>query len=147
MTGEALAQDNFIALLDEVIPAASESIPGAGSLGLTEDIEANLGETASLVASGLAALEEKARERFDASFAEMPAESRAALVEEVATAIPGFIETLVYHTYTAYYQHPKVAVAIGLRAEPPFPNGYELEVGDLGLLDAVRRRSKLFREA
>ncbi len=71
---------------------------------------------------------------------------RAALVGEVAASHPGFVELLVFHTYSGYYQNPRVSVAIGLAARPPYPSGYELESGDLGLLDAVRKRTKLYRE-
>ena len=68
-------------------------------------------------------------------------------MREVGASHPGFVESLVFHTYNGYYQNPAVTVAIGLEARPPHPVGYELEPGDLGLLDAVRRREKLYRDA
>ena len=148
MTNDALPQRTFSALLDELIPARDASLPGAGSLGVGETIEPNLGDATPLVASGLAALDASARERGSADFADLPLEERAPLLGEVASAHPGFIELLVYHAYTAYYQNPRVTVAIGLGADPPYPGGFELELGDLGLLDAVRQRDKkMYRDA
>jgi hypothetical protein len=46
----------------------------------------------------------------------------------------------------AYYQAPRVVEALGLEARPPHPKGYEVELGDLTLLDEVRRRGKLYRD-
>jgi hypothetical protein len=146
MTDDPLPQRTFAALLDELIPARDESLPGAGSLGVGQDIESKLGDATAMVASGLSALDARARERGAVEFAELPAEERAPLVREVATAHPGFIDILVFHAYTTYYQNPRVAVAIGLKSGPPYPGGYELELGDLGLLDPVRQRGKMYRD-
>jgi len=146
MTNDALPQRTFTALLDELIPARDASLPGAGSLGVGEAIEPKLGDATPLVVSGLAALDGKARERGAADFADLPSEERAPLVGEVATADPGFVELLVYHAYTTYYQNPRVVVALGLKADPPYPAGFELELGDLGRLDPVRQRGKMYRD-
>jgi hypothetical protein len=145
MADQRLPQSTFTTLLDELIPARDESLPGAGSLGLGEGIESKLGDTTPLVAAGLAALDSKATDLGATSFAEMPTEARVALIPEVAAGHPGFIETLVFHLYTAYYQNPRVIRAIGLKPEPPYPGGYDLEQGDLGLLDPVRGRKRLYR--
>jgi len=40
-----------------------------------------------------------------------------------------------------------VVEAIGLESRPPYPKGYPLELGDLGLLDPVRNRPRFYREA
>ena len=75
------------------------------------------------------------------------AEERAPVVSEVDERHPGFVRCLLFHAYSGYYQDSRVAAAIGLAPGPPFPRGYELEAGDLGLLDRVRRRGKLYRDA
>lgn len=146
MPHDALPQEIFSAVLDTLIPARDESLPGAGSLGIGASVERKLGEFVRLVAAALAALDALARERSGVPFAELPVEERAPLVGEVDASHPGFVESLVYNAYTGYYQDPRVAVALGLKSEPPHPGGYELEMGDLGLLAAVRRRKKLYRE-
>ena len=147
MSDELLSQRALCAVLDELIPARDASLPGAGSLGVGEYVGEKLGDATPLVAGGLAALDALARERGAADFADLPADERAPLIREAAPAHPGFVESLVFHTYNGYYQHPRVSVAIGLEARPPHPEGYELEAGDLGLLDAVRRRPRLYRDA
>jgi hypothetical protein len=146
MTDDLLPERTLSALLDELIPARDASLPGAGSLGVGEIIESTLADATPLVATGLAALDAQARDRGAADFADLRPEERATLVAEVGAAQPGFIELMVYHAYCGYYQNPRVAVAIGLKSEPPYPGGYELELGDLGLLDRVRQREKMYRE-
>ena len=44
-----------------------------------------------------------------------------------------------------YYQHDDVLKAIGLEA-PPFPKGYEVEEGDILLLESVYYRGKIYRD-
>lgn len=146
MTNDLLPQRTFVTLLDELIPARDASLPGAGSLGVGELIEPRLADAMPLVRSGLAALDAQARERGAADFADLPREERASLVSEVAAAHPGFVELLVFHVYAGYYQNPRVAVALGLKPEPPYPSGFDLEPGDLSRLDPVRQRDKIYRE-
>ena len=114
MPNDALPQEIISAVLDTLIPARDESLPGAGSLGIGASVEPKLGGFVRLVAAALAAL------------AALPVEERAPLVGEVDASHPGFVESLVYNAYTAYYQDPRVAVALGLKSEPPHPGGYEL---------------------
>ena len=146
MTDSPLASAAFRAVLDEIIPARDASLAGAGSLGVGTYVEARLGDATSLVQGGLVALDALARDRGAEGFADLPCEERAPLIREVAASHPGFVESLVFHTYNGYYQHPSVSVAIGLEARPPYPLGYELEEGDLGLLEDVRKREKFYRD-
>ncbi|HIF91693.1 MAG: hypothetical protein ABGX04_00200 [Myxococcales bacterium] len=146
MTTASLDKPTFIALLDELIPARNKSLPGAGSLGIGDAIETRLGEAIPLVASGLATLDEKAKGLGHSGFLNLPKSERASIVGEAAEAVPGLVEVLMYHAYGLYYANPRVVAALGIKADPPFPGGYELEQGDLGLLDSVRQREKLYRE-
>lgn len=147
MPDDVLPRDTFTALLDTLIPARDASLPGAGELGVGESVEPKLGPLVPLVASALSALDALAGERHGECFAALGVEDRTPLVHEVAQSHPGVVEGLVFHVYTGYYQHPRVSVALGLEPRPPHPVGYELEMGDLGLLDAVRSREKRYREA
>jgi len=146
MTEDLLAQTAFSALLDELIPARGDSLPGAGSLGIGAYVAEKLGDTEPFVAAGLEALDRLARERGAAGFADLPVAERASVVSEVDENQPGFVRSLLFHAYSGYYQDLRVAAAIGLAPRPPFPQGYELESGDLGLLDSVRKREKLYRD-
>lgn len=141
---------SLAALLDEIVPpSAARRLPGAGELGLADAIEANLRQRPALrsgVLAGLAALDELAESRGAGGFAALPASLRRALLDELEPRAPGFLPALVFQTYAAYYQVPRVLEALGMEARPPHPRGYELEPGDLGLLDPVRRRPKLYRD-
>jgi hypothetical protein len=99
------------------------------------------------VNAGLEALAALARQRGYEDFAGVPADERAALLEALGETQPGFVPGLLFQTYTAYYQHPRVLEGLGLEPRPPFPLGYPLEPGDLSGLDAVRARGKLYRDA
>jgi hypothetical protein len=146
MTDDLLPQATFNAVLDELIPARDATLPGAGSLGIGAYVQEKLDAAIPLVASGLAALDALAQKHGAGGFVDLPTEERASLVSEVGASHPGFIESLIFHVYTGYYQHPRVAVAIGQEPRPPHPDGYPLEAGNLGLLDAVRKREKLYRD-
>ncbi|MGH0033658.1 MAG: gluconate 2-dehydrogenase subunit 3 family protein [Myxococcota bacterium] len=135
-------------VLDVIVPPSPDGrLPGAGEIGLADVIETKSPDLAPGVVAGLEALESLARERGVADLDRVPAADRPALLEALAESQPGFLPGLVFPTYVAYYEHPRVMEALGLEARPPHPLGYELEQGDLGLLDAVRARPKLYRDA
>jgi hypothetical protein len=46
-----------------------------------------------------------------------------------------------------YYRDARVMESLGMEARPPFPKGYELEQGEWSLLDPVRDRGKMWRDA
>jgi hypothetical protein len=137
-------------VLDEIIPESRDGkLPGAGQLGLAAHIEATQRATPELrpaIEEGLAALAAILERRGASDLGSLPAEARVDVMSELAAAAPAFIPGLVFHTYTAYYQHERVALGLGLEPRPPHPLGYPLESGDLSKLEAVRRRGRLFRE-
>ena len=137
-------------VLDRIIPPSGDGrLPGAGEIGLAGAIEEALRETPGRlaeVAEGLAALDGLARSRGSEDFSALPDPARLEALGELEAARPEFLPGLVFHTYVGYYQDPRVVEALGLEARPPHPDGYEMEPGDLTLLDDVRRRTKLYRE-
>ena len=46
-----------------------------------------------------------------------------------------------------YYRDDRVVRSLGLEPRPPFPKGHTLEQGDWSLLDPVRARPKMWRDA
>ena len=140
-------REALVTVLDELVPAREGgALPGAGTLGIDAAVREKIGEGAPFVAAGLATLDARAREQGAAGFAALPAEARAPLLAEAGAAHPGFLESLLFHTYTSYYQHPRVLEALGLPPRPPAPEGYPLEDGDLAALERVRARGRMFRE-
>ena len=144
------AEETLSSLLDEMIPPSPDrGMPGAGavSLGLGPRIRAEVPDIAPLVDSALAALHAKALERGAESFAGLAAEDRTALVKQLADEQPMVIPALQFHLYCFYYAMPEVLEALGMPGRPPHPDGYEMEENELGLLEAVRAREKIYREA
>ena len=135
------------AVLDTLIPASEDGrMPSAGRLELGETIRQANGAFWPSTLEGLAALDEKARQKGAAGFhALSPLDRRETLAlseESHPTLLPG----LVFHTYSAYYRHPQVLEALGLEARPPFPKGFEIEEGDPSLLEPVQRRAPFYRK-
>jgi hypothetical protein len=145
----ALSPDQKLALagvLDEIIPPSRDRrLPGAGQLGLADALARNA-ELRPLLASGLAALDEIARARGAAGFAELASGERREALEGVATRAPGFLPILVVQTFVGYYRDGLVRGALGLENRPPFPRGYEVEPTDFSILDPVRRRDPIYRK-
>jgi gluconate 2-dehydrogenase subunit 3-like protein len=139
----------FVAVLDAIVPRSPDGrLPAAGELGLAAAIEASLGAMCPLVARSLDALDALARERCGAAFAALPSAEREEILNAHAVGDPAFLGGLVFQTYCAYYQHPRVVAALGLAARPPHPEGYPLEQPDLdALLAPVRERATRYREA
>ncbi len=151
MADDRLAADAkrvLSSVLDQLIPERLDvELPGAGELGVGEVVIRAQGDALPALKAVLCELDAQATSGGAADFSALPHEERAALLAEVDAANPGFLPGLIFHAYTAYYQQPRVVEALGLEARPPYPKGYELEMGDLGLLDPVRERKGLYREA
>jgi hypothetical protein len=132
-------------VLDEIIPPTADGrLPGAGQLGLAEFVVEALRQTpelAAMVARGLAELDEQARACNAPGFTTLAREDKVRLLNNW-----GFVLPLMVHACAGYYRHARVINALGLEARPPHPKGYEMAPNDLSLLDAVRRRPRLYRE-
>jgi len=134
-------------VLDLIIPASADGhFPAAGQLGLCRYVCEHAAESLALVVEGLSLLEHIADRHGAAGFAEISPKDATVLLGELDAEQPAFLATLIFHTYTGYYQDPQVIAALGLRPGPPFPGGYEVAASDLSILDGVRQRSKLYRE-
>ena len=133
--------DLLPAVLDTLIPPSEDGrMPGAGAIGLADEVRAQTAESSATLTEGLAALEA-------GGFGELDLDGRVAAIRELETTQPLFVPTVWMAVLTAYYRHPKVLVGLGLEGRPPHPEGYPLEAGDLGALERVRARGKLYREA
>jgi hypothetical protein len=147
---DPLPREALALVLDLLIPPSADGrFPGAGELGLAGYVVELAQRTpglAPLLAQGLAALEAGALRRGAQGFAGLQEQARLALLQELASSLPGFVPTLLFLTYTGYYREPRVLAALGLEARPPFPKGYAVAESDLGLLERVRARGTLYRE-
>ena len=136
-------------VLDEIIPPSADgSFPGAGELGVGEQVEdvlAQQPEFGRVIEQGLASIRRLAESRNPSGFGGLSRSERAALLREIEAAEPAFFGALVMYTYFGYYTDRRITDRLGVR-NPPQPDGYDLEPGDLSLLDPVRARPKLWRD-
>jgi hypothetical protein len=127
-----------------MIPASTEyDVPGADDPIIFADILKSLGRDLPEVRKALGAL----REASGGGFADLDTHR----AEEVARAfrhIGGPPSTALERSILqCYYRDDRVLRSLNIEPRPPFPKGHELEQGDWSLLDPVRSRPKLWRDA
>ena len=157
----AKEQRILLALAAAAIPPSAEyALPGAGDDAIAADILATAGRYRAAVAPGLALAGKLARAKHGAAFADLAVEDRLALVAGVDE--PSFLQNaklapdaagvaghraLLRIVVQCYYRDDRVMRSLEMEPRPPFPKGFEVEQGDWSLLDPVRRRGRIYREA
>jgi hypothetical protein len=137
------------AVLNRLIPA-TDDFPGAGDLGIASYVDTVVGRFAELkrlFAQGLTDIALASQALQGQDFVNLADDQKDAVLRQVEILQPVFFEALVQHTYSGYYSHPAVVRLLGLEARPPQPRGYHLEPLDLTLLDRVKQRGPLYRQA
>ena len=127
-----------------MIPASEEfGVPGADDPLIFADIVKSLGRDLDEVRAALARLAALA----GGAFATLDG-ARAEAVAEAFRAQSGPREiTLGRVILQCYYRDGRVVRSLGFEPRAPFPQGNTLEQGDWSLLDPVRARPKLWRDA
>ena len=116
-----------------MIPANIElGMPGANDQAILADIGKSIGRDLALVREALAGFRSGV--------------SPARDVNDWYAKGGDAAKTLGRVILAAYYRDDRVLVALGHEARAPFPMGYVVEQGDWSLLDAVKRRSPLWRD-
>lgn len=138
----------FDIVLDLIVPPSGDgrrpSAADVDVLGYIRDVES---QTLDALRADLDRLDAQAMETHGQAFASLDATIRQGLVNALREQEPHFMRTLAMQTVTCYYQDDRVVEAIGVGARPPFPKGYEVPAGDLSLLEPVRQRGKVYRDA
>ncbi len=153
--------ETLAALGDVIIPASGEfDMPGAGDPAIAADILATAKRYADAVRAGLKLQNDLAQAAYGVAFREMDAAQRDDFVdrgnraggwddvnwEYDAAALSGQ-RTVVSIVAQCYYRDDRVMRALGMEARSPYPQGFEVEEGDWSLLEPVRQRGKLYRDA
>jgi hypothetical protein len=148
-------------VLDRIVPADG-GLPGPGELGVAEFVESAAGSkqgqdrhsrgggnpsATRLLVDGLKHIEVAAGQRGSGVFAQLDGDARDEVLRAVESDSPEFFDELVRLTYVGYYSQPRIAAALGLEARPPQPLGFDMQQTDLSLLDNVRQRGPVYREA
>ena len=135
------------ALLNLIIaPSDDGRMPGAAEYDIWGYIRAAASTLAPAIRDELEQIDAQARAQHGKPFTALDEGGRQTLVEQMRAAEPGFMSKLANQTVACYYQQDRVLAAIGMEARPPFPIGYQVEAGDLSLLDPVRGRGRVYRE-
>jgi hypothetical protein len=146
-SGPALSADEAAALrrlAAYMIPASTEyGVPGADDEVIFSNILATLGRETGAVRSGLQRLDELA----EGVFADLAPDTRNLVLMKLAVSDLPLLSALITVIVRCYYRDDRVMQSINMEARPPFPLGFEVEQGDWSLLDPVRARGKIYRDA
>ncbi len=127
-----------------MIPASAEfDVPGADDAIIFADIVRSLGRDLGDVTKALGALAELAGGRL----ADLDAARRDAVALSFRARGGAAVATLARVILQCYYRDDRVVRSLGLEPRAPFPKGHTLEQGDWSLLDPVRARPKMWRDA
>ncbi len=127
-----------------MIPASTEfDVPCADDAVIFADIVGTMGRDTTHVREALGALATLA----GGPVADLDAARRDAVVLAFRERGGVAAATLSRVILQCYYRDDRVVRSLGLEARPPFPKGHTLEQGDWSLLDPVRKRAKLWRDA
>jgi hypothetical protein len=127
-----------------IIPASTEfGVPGADDPIIFADIVKSLGRDRRDVQAAIASLCALA----GGPFVGQDASRRYAAAKSFRSRGGPAVAALSRAILQCYYRDDRVVLSLGLEARPPFPRGHTLEQGDWSLLDPVRARPKLWRDA
>ena len=157
MTEDAIASDapltaqqrrNLDILLDMIVPASADGRkPSAAEVDVLGYICARESETLAGLREDLHRLDAEAEALHGQAFAVLAPQQRQAVVADLRRQGPHFLRNLALQTVTCYYEDDRFC---GRSASTPgrlSPQGYEVPAGDLSLLDPVRRRGRIYRDA
>jgi hypothetical protein len=127
-----------------MIPAsAAYGVPGAADDAIFADILGSFGRDADHVRAVLQTLETLSGGVF-ADLAPSQRDAVAVQLRETGGAALAYLTRIILQ---CYYRDDRVMRSLDMEVRPPFPKGYEVEPGDWSLLDPVRARPKLYRDA
>lgn len=135
-------------VLNLIVPPSPDGrMPGAADVDVLRYLLESEPASMPALRDELNRLETEAQLRFGAAFGNLDPHARQRLVNSLRTDDPRFLRALALHTVTCYYQDDRVLAALGIEPRAPYPLGYEVKSGDLSLLDPVRRRGRIWRDA
>ena len=139
---------NLDIVLNMIVPPSADGrMPGAVEVGVPAYLFAEAPDALPVLRQELDELERRSRERFARGFAELEESERKPLLDVTRAQEPSFMSRLAMETLACYYQHDRVLAGLGLEARPPYPKGFQVVPGDLSLLEPVRARGKIYRDA
>jgi hypothetical protein len=140
----AVQRDDLRVIAAMIIPASTEyNVPGADDAAIQADMLATLGRDTPVVSAALDHLAQLAGQ----PLARLDAARRDAVAQEFRASGGAAAAALVRVVLQCYYRDDRVIRSLGLEPGAPFPKGHTVEQGDWSLLDAVRNRPPMWRDA
>jgi len=128
------------AIMDRLVPPVDD-LPGAGTMGLLDQVEAMAGAHHPFHFALLALLGGLPA----GSFAARGEADQDKAISRFEAAHPAVFNAVLEAVYLAYYTDPRVHGRIGWRTGPLQPNGFTLPPFDEAILDKGRRRPPFWR--
>jgi hypothetical protein len=136
--------EGFRRLAGVMVPSSEEfGVPGADDAIIFADILGSLGRDLADVRKALSELTDLA----GCPLSDLNAARLEAVAESFRTHGSRESAVLGRVILQCYYRDDRVVRSLGLEPRAPFPKGHTLEQGDWSLLDPVRARSKMWRDA
>ena len=140
---------NMRVVMDRLIPPVDD-LPGAGTMGLLDEIERIASEhdryRKSLVRF-LDALTMDMSVEAEGGFLALTGEQQDEAIREIEESLSKEFANVLEVVYISYYSRPEVHARIGWRTGPLQPLGFTLPPFDESVLDTVRKREPFWRQA
>jgi len=131
-------------LAEMMIPASAEyGVPSAGDDAIFGEIVQSVGRDAGHVIAVLQSLDAMSGGPF-ADLEPLRRDPIAARLRETGGEALMHLTTIILQ---CYYRDDRVMRSPGMEPRPPFPTGFDLEQGDWSLLEPVRARPNVYRDA
>jgi hypothetical protein len=143
-TLSALQRETLRLVAGHIVPASAEfDVPGADDPAIFSEIVSSIARDRAAILQALDEINRRAGGRLDS----LPPNGREKCLAEFRAASPMLAGAVEAAVARCYYRDDRVLASIGMEARPAFPLGYALEQGDWSLLEPVRARGKVYRDA
>ena len=131
-------------IVGHMIPASEKhGVPGADDPKIMADMAATIGRDFD----ALSAILDIVNAAAGGHLGDLQAAAQRALLADLRSRDAGAFGVIEAVASRAYYRDDRVLKSIGVEQRAPFPEGYVVEEGDWSLLDPVRRRGAIYRDA
>jgi len=135
--------------LDRLIPAVDD-LPGAGSLGLAENLERFSNRSAAMRSALVAVLDALSLDpglHVSGGFQALKPEQQDEAIRTVEVALSEKFGQFLKLVYVVYYMDSRVHQRIGWESRPLQPRGFDLIPFDEAVLEKARQRKPFWRKA
>ncbi|KAB0265468.1 hypothetical protein [Microvirga brassicacearum] len=137
-------QETLHCVASHMIPPSEElGLPGATDPAIFADILRSIGRDLPALRQALHAITEMA----GGPLAVLSSIEQRALLSRFRSGRPDLAGVVEAVTVRCYYRDDRVMSSVGMEVRPPFPVGFAVPQGDWSLLEPVRSRGKIYRDA